>query len=117
LVAICRALAAWLRPSRNATGRVWSKSPDALEEALAKLRDTVAVPARRNGLRHSFITFHMAMYANENLTAAEAGNSPQMIHDHYRALVPRREAVKWFAVRPRSKTPANVVRLPAANGG
>ena len=113
LVDICPSLATWLRPYRNATGQVWGKSPDALEEALTGLRGTLAIPARRNGLRHAFVTFHMALHANENLTAAEAGNSPQMIHDHYRALATRREAVKWFAVKPAKA--ANVIPLLAAS--
>jgi integrase len=116
LVDICPALAAWLRPYRDATGPVWGKSPDALEEALTGLRDTLAIPARRNGLRHAFVTFHMAMHANENLTAAEAGNSPQMIHDHYRALATRPEAVKWFTVKP-AKTATKIVALPVTTGG
>lgn len=111
LVDICPALTLWLNPYRKATGPVWPKSPDVLEEALADLRDGADVPARRNGLRHSFITFHMAMHANENLTAAEAGNSPDMIHEHYRALATRREAVKWFDVKPTKA--ANIITLPA----
>jgi len=54
------------------------------------------------------------MHANENLTAAEAGNSPQMIHDHYRALATRREAVKWFGVKPsRATGAADIIQLPA----
>ena len=115
LVSICAALAKWLRPYRHATGQVWGKSADTLEEAFAKLRTTTSVPARRNGLRHSFITFHMAMHANENLTAAEAGNSPQMLHEHYRALAPRRDAVKWFQVKPSRATDAeNVIQFGKA---
>jgi hypothetical protein len=112
LVDVCPALAAWLRPYRHATGPVWGKSADALEEALAALRDGLGIAARRNGLRHAFITFHMAMHSNENLTAAEAGNSPQMIHDHYRALATRTDATKWFAVKPRKV--ANVIPLSPA---
>ena len=112
LVDINPALASWLRPYRNATGPVWGKSPDVMEEDLATLRFGVGVPARRNGLRHAFITFHMALNCNENLTAAEAGNSPQMIHDHYRALATKKEAVQWFAVRaPKSK--GNVIQFQA----
>ena len=107
LVDICPALALWLNPYRRASGLVWPKSPDALEEALADLRGD-KIPARRNGLRHSFITFHMAMHSNENLTAAEAGNSPQMIHEHYRALATSKEAAQWFGVKP-AKVAANVI--------
>jgi integrase len=115
LVDVCPSLAAWLKPYRNASGSVWSKSPDALEEALAALRNGAGVPARRNGLRHAFITFHMAMQCNENLTAAEAGNSPQMIHEHYRGLATRKEGLKWFAVKPsRNAGAANVIPLDSA---
>jgi len=113
LVAICPALAAWLRPYRNMAGPVWGKSPDALEEALTALRDTLGIPARRNGLRHSYVTFHMAMYCNENLTAAEAGNSPQMIHDHYRQLATKPEAKKWFGVKPTKDV--KIIPLPAVS--
>lgn len=112
LVDICVALSLWLNPFRKATGLVWGKSPDALEEALTSLRDAEQIPARRNGLRHSFCSFHYALHSNENLTAAEAGNSPQMIHDHYRALATRREALKWFNVKPAKA--ANIVPLAAA---
>ena len=110
LVDICPSLATWLRPYRNATGPVWGKSPDALEEALTGLRGTLSIPARRNGLRHAFVTFHMAAHSNENLTAAEAGNSPQMIHGHYRGLATKNEAEAWFAVSPAQAE--NVVQLP-----
>jgi hypothetical protein len=79
---------------------VWAKSADALEDATSTLRNAGGIPARRNGLRHSFITYHMAMHANENLTSAEAGNSPQMIHEHYRALATKAEAEKWFNIVP-----------------
>jgi hypothetical protein len=69
-------------------------------------------PRRGAKLRHAFVTFHMARHAHENLTPAEAGNSPQMIHDHYRALATRKEALKWFGIRPaRSARAENVIEL------
>jgi integrase len=111
LVDICPSLASWLSTYRNSTGPVWGKSPDVLEEAFSALRDGCKVPARRNGLRHAFITFHMAKHTNENLTAAECGNSPQMIHEHYRGLATKKEAEKWFAVAP--VEPSNVVPMLA----
>jgi hypothetical protein len=36
-----------------------------------------------------------------------------MIGDHYRALATRREAVKWFTVKP-AKAAKNVIPPPAA---
>ena len=68
---------------------------------------------KNNGLRHSYISYRLAAVPNTAQVALAAGNSPQMIHDHYRALATRREAVKWFAVKP-SKA-ANVIPLPAVS--
>jgi hypothetical protein len=34
---------------------------------------------KRNGLRHSFISYRIAPVKNENTVSLEAGNSPQMI--------------------------------------
>jgi len=51
-------------------------------------------------LRHAFCTYHFAAHANENLTAAQAGNSPAMIHAHYKGLATKAEAEKWFNVLP-----------------
>jgi integrase len=111
LVSVCASLADWLRPHRNASGPVWGKSPDALEEKLEALRDGLKIPAKRNGLRRGFISHGMALHCNENLISAECGNSPQMIHDHYRGLTTRKDAVKWFAVKP-PKSSAKIVALP-----
>jgi hypothetical protein len=63
-------------------------------------------------LRHAFCTYHLATHANENLTALQAGNSPAMIHGHYKGLTTKTEAQKWFNVRP-VRTAKNVIHLPA----
>ena len=44
------------------------------------------VTRKANGLRHAFCTYHFAANANENQTAQQAGNSPAMIHAHYKGL-------------------------------
>jgi hypothetical protein len=54
----------------------------------------------------------MAMDCNEDLTAAEAGNGPDMIHASCRALATKAVARKWFAVKP-SRAEENVIPLPA----
>jgi hypothetical protein len=109
LVDICPTLAAWLQPYRAATGLVWSENTTALETALRTVRATTKTPSRRNGLRHAYVTYHFALHSNENLTAAEAGNSPQMIHQHYKGLATKAEAEKWFATAPAPA--ANVVSI------
>jgi hypothetical protein len=62
-------------------------------------------------LRHGYCSFHFALHSNENLTAAQAGNSPAMIHAHYKGLATKAEAEKWFNVQPAKAE--NVIHLAA----
>jgi integrase len=55
---------------------------------------------KRNGLRHSFISYRVADVQDVAKVSLEAGNSPQMIFKHYRELVTPKEAKAWFGIRP-----------------
>ena len=116
LVEVCPALAGWLEPFRGFTGKVCpitAASVDVIwQQQFLKLCDDAKVSRKRNGLRHAFCTYHFAAYANENQTAQQAGNSPAMIHGHYKGLATKAEAEKWFSVQP--SRAANVIQLAAA---
>ena len=112
LVEICPALAAWLRPFRQfETGGLWTDSESVLQKQFLALCESAKVRRKPNGLRHGFCSLHFALHANENLTAQQAGNSPVMVHAHYKGLATKGEARKWFAVKPARS--ANVIALPA----
>jgi integrase len=66
---------------------------------------------KRNGLRHSYISYRVAQTQNVAQVSLEAGNTPQMIFRHYRELVRRGDALKWFRIAPKKKEvrPAGVV--------
>jgi hypothetical protein len=49
-------------------------------------------------------SYHFALHRNENLTAAEMGNSPAMVFRHYRAVVTPEAATRFW----------NLLPLPAA---
>ena len=70
---------------------------------------------KRNGLRHSFCSYRLAVTSDAAKTALEAGNSPAMVFRHCRELVTDQEAAEWFAVMPRAVE--NVIPMPlsAAN--
>lgn len=116
LVEMVPALAAWLKSYRRHKGPLWDQSEDTFQESFAELRATLGIPARRNGLRHAFCTYHFAKHANENLTAQQAGNSPAMVHKHYKGLATRREANQWFGVRPK-KGASNIIDLETETAG
>jgi integrase len=111
LVTVCPALARWLNPYRDRSALVWPLALDRWHDEFNALLDSLTIPAKRNGLRHAFCTYHFALHANESLTAKEAGNSPQMIHAHYKGLATAAEATKWFAMNP-PKSRKNVITLP-----
>jgi integrase len=116
LVEVCPVLAAWLEPFRKLTGNVCpitAASVDVIwQQQFVRLCDAANVSRKRNGLRHAFCTYHFAAYANENLTAATAGNSPAMIHGHYKGLATKAEAEKWFAIAPAKVK--NIIALAGA---
>jgi integrase len=114
LVEICPALAAWLEPFHDQTeGRLWTMHEITFQEHFRELCQQAGVTRKDNGLRHAFCTYHFAAHANENQTAAQAGNSPAMIHQHYKGLATKADAEKWFNVLP-SDAAKNIIPLEKA---
>lgn len=96
-VPICPAAAAWLLPHRQAAGPICSNL------AMDRIRDicrTAKLDLADNGLRHSFISARVVVTGDIPATSLEAGNTPTMIHQHYRELLRKDEAEAWFAVAP-----------------
>ena len=60
----------------------------------------LALDVPRNALRHSFGSYHYALHKNENLTAAEMGNSPSIVFRHYRAVVTAQAAKEYWQLVP-----------------
>ena len=104
-------LAAWLEPVAKKEGRV---SPAPTEGALTNrfVRDAGLAAGMnwvRNGLRHSFVSYRLAVTHDPARVATEAGNSPAMVHRHYKALCTEAEGKEWFAIVP----PSDSVQPPS----
>jgi len=111
LVTIQDNLAQWLALFAQNSGPV-APSVDAFGERLRHLvrgrkaqgddpgRPAVVEEWPHNALRHSFGSYFFAKVKNENLTAAEMGNSPQMVFKHYRALVKPDQMEIYWAMHP-----------------
>jgi integrase len=113
LVEIVPALAAWLGQFRTfTTGKVCTLHEITWQQHFVELCEKAGVSRKPNGLRHAFCSFHFALNANENLTAAQAGNSPAMVHAHYKGLATKAEAKKWFNVKPAKAV--NIIPLSAS---
>lgn len=116
VVPITDNLAAWLVPHVRASGPVapcmdvtgrdgWS-----LTNRMLRTAARAGVAWKRNGLRHSCISYAVALRKDVPAVALESGNSPAMIFAHYRALATEAEGQAWFAVRP-PQPAENVVPL------
>ena len=55
---------------------------------------------RKNGLRHSFVSYRLAMINDAAKVALESGHSQQMLFRHYRQLVTKKQAEDWFSIFP-----------------
>ena len=112
LVPIQDNLRRWLKPYRKASGHICdyvntSNQIDKLAVVVdAKLKEkdpTAAFTWKRNAMRHSYISYRVADTQNVAQVALEAGNSPQMIFQHYRELVRPDSAKAWFSLVPAGK--------------
>jgi integrase len=113
LVEICRALQAWLEPYRvRERGKLWSGHEVTFQQHFVNLCEQADVTRKVNGLRHGFATHYFALHQNENATAAQMGDSPQMVFAHYRGLATKREGEQWFNILP-PKSAKNIVQLRA----
>ena len=63
-------------------------------------------------LRHTAISHHYAAHQHEGRTASWAGNSPDMIHKHYKGLVKAPDAAAFWQLSPTSAK-AKIVRMAA----
>jgi integrase len=101
--------AAWLRPLAKPTGNVVNVVM--IVNALRRLGLRSGVTMKRNGLRHSFVSYRLAVTHNANQVALEAGHSADVLFRHYRELCTEEEAKRWFSIAPAEA--ANIVSMVA----
>lgn len=97
---ICDALAAWLADNKDATGPIWDGYDDSLCDAQYRTAKAAGTLWKANALRHSYASYRLADTADENRVAFELGNSPGVVHRHYKALVRPDDAKAWFSIMP-----------------
>ena len=80
----------------------WTKGPS--ERRLDRLRTIVEkkaelFPWKKVWLRHSYCSYLYTQTSDEGYVSRQAGTSPAIIHQHYKALATEAEAEAYFAVR------------------
>ena len=68
---------------------------------MSRLSRALGIEWPPNVLRHSFISYRIAIVQSADQVALEAGNSPSIIFKHYRELTTPEVAEKWFSIMPK----------------
>lgn len=98
LIPIQSNLAALLQPYAKRTGKVWTFCEQTLYDVIGVACDAAGIKWKANGLRDSYISYRLAVVKSADQVALEAGNSPQMIFEHYRQLDLLNDATAWFSI-------------------
>lgn len=107
LVPLTDNLRAWLLPHRKREGKVVAYVN--LSNEFDKVAKRLRVEWKRNFLRHSFISYRVAVVKNLPQVAMEAGNSVGVIQRDYLKVVTEERGKEWFSIFP--ATPDNLVPL------
>jgi integrase len=93
-------LVTWLTPYRRAAGQVVPRGFRNRKNKLLKLAGVTKWP--RNGLRHSFGSYHCAHFQNPNVTAFQMGHgSTDTLFKYYRNYrISRKDAEAYWKIAP-----------------
>jgi integrase len=98
------ALWEWLASSsvEGRSGALWKRTDELYRWRLGRALGAVGVARIRDGFRHTFATYAVALCGDAGQVALWLGHEgrPTMLHRHYRGLVTRAEATAFFALRP-----------------
>ena len=100
LVPILPNLLEWLTILHQGSGRVANYAN--LGNKFWKVSDKDDLLWRRNGLRHSWISYRVSQLNSIEQVALEAGNSPNMVRSVYLEVTEQETASEWFNITPQS---------------
>lgn len=114
LVTISPTLRVWLEAFPPSRGRVVSMAHiDSLGTELRRLAQLAGITDwPHNALRHTFGSHHYATHRNENLTAYEMGNTPEIVFKNYRALMKPSVAAAYGKILPEAHRGGVTPRKP-----
>jgi integrase len=114
-VEISENLRKWLLPLAALTGPV-RPSEAIYRERLHNAAEEAGIGQwPHNALRHSFASYHISLHEDSAKTALQLGHTESAtLFKHYRELVSREDAVKFWAIEPDTKRAVNIVEWRGA---
>lgn len=99
LVPLCDAAVVWLNMVGQPAGEVSPGNTWALDR-IRDILKTAGFSLPANCFRHTYISAAVAKSGDVNQTSLDAGNSPKVIHRHYRELLSVQEGRDFFEIYP-----------------
>jgi integrase len=97
------ALIEWLTPHRKVSGPIFPLSENRASAAISGAWKDAGMTSSwpKDGLRHSFGSYHLAAHDNAALTARQMGHtSTDMVYAHYNNRRTREDGTAFFNIRP-----------------
>jgi integrase len=115
VITMSQNLNAWLVPYGGRTGPLWQLSETAFYDETEKAWKAARLSKwPKNGLRHSFASYHLAKHNDAARLALDMGHTAtKMIFAHYRDVVTPEEAERYWSIFPQARAD-NVVPMAAA---
>ena len=98
---------AWLRKVDMAKAKATKMSETSYTRWRKILFDDAEVDMPDNAGRHSFVSYHVAMFGNPRLTEGIVGTGDTMRKRHYDARVTHKAAEEYFAILPKEDSHHN----------
>jgi integrase len=112
IVPIADNLALWLAPYAERQGNVWTHGRVLFHKREHTTAKAAGIRWKRNAMRHSFASYSFAICNDAGRVAGFCGNSPKVIHRHYKQLCTQADALKFFEVKPLQTAIAAPVSAP-----
>ena len=108
-------LIAWLKPYAKKSGRVSPpfQNLDNMTRLITKAVEAAGVTPKKNGFRHSFGTYRLAVTRDAQQTSLEMGNSVRKLLERYNKAATKAQGLKWFSVTPQKDD--KIIDYPADN--
>jgi integrase len=104
-------LRSWLAPYAGRTGQIFDGNIYSFLHLLRIACKAAGIKSAKNGLRHSFCSYHIAKYQDAAKLALDMGHTTtKLIFSNYRELVTREEAERYFNIFPPAQA-ENVVPM------
>jgi integrase len=98
-------LGKWLMGRVREEGPISNLKNGQFSHERKKLCKKLGIYWPNNAMRHSYATYHIAMWQDAAQTAFQLGHTsgPQLLYRHYKGLTTQEEAKKYWAIEPETR--------------